>query len=450
VILADASLAPSIEKAGDRIGRYKLLQQIGEGGMGLVYMAEQDQPVRRSVALKVIKLGMDTRQVVARFEAERQALAMMNHPHIAKVFDAGATDSGRPYFVMELVRGIPITEYCDKNFLPTRQRLDLFILVCQAVQHAHQKGVIHRDLKPSNILVTLNDGVPWPMIIDFGIAKATNQRLTEKTLFTHFEQMIGTPAYMSPEQAEMSKLDVDTRTDIYALGVLLYQLLTGRPPFSAGSQSELEELHLHAPPPAPSHLAPVPAALDAVVRRCLAKRPADRYPETVSLLEDVRRALEPSTRPAGRTLGLGLYLRARPEAGEAAEDAALDALDQVLEAARDGLPGCGLAIVVEGADFLMAAAPVPAGEADARAWWQQVRGELDRLWPALERQVAGLGVLLTAALHVAEAVVEPGPGGEPRVVDGPLLRQGEWTTGEGRAGIFITREALALLSGPSP
>jgi serine/threonine protein kinase/WD40 repeat protein len=228
---AQVGIAVSLEKAGDRIGRYKLLQQIGEGGMGVVYMAEQEEPVRRLVALKIIKLGMDTRQVVARFEAERQALAMMDHPNIAKVLDAGATESGRPYFVMELVRGVPITEYGDKNCLPTRERLDLFIQVCRAVQHAHQKGVIHRDLKPSNILVTLNDGVPWPMIIDFGIAKATNQRLTEKTLFTHFAQMIGTPAYMSPEQAEMSRLDVDTRTDIYALGVLLYELLTGTTPF---------------------------------------------------------------------------------------------------------------------------------------------------------------------------------------------------------------------------
>ena len=216
------------EQLGAQIGRYRLLEKIGEGGFGVVYVAEQRAPVRRRVALKIIKLGMDTRSIVARFEAERQALAMMDHPNIAKVFDAGATDTGRPYFVMELVRGIPITEYCDQNKLPTRQRLDLFIQVCHAIQHAHQKGVIHRDIKPSNILVTLHDGVPVPKVIDFGIAKATQGDLTDKTIYTQFQQFIGTPAYMSPEQAEMSGLDVDTRSDIYSLGVLLYELLTGR------------------------------------------------------------------------------------------------------------------------------------------------------------------------------------------------------------------------------
>jgi eukaryotic-like serine/threonine-protein kinase len=228
-----AAFAPS-ERAGDRIGRYKLLQQIGEGGCGVVYMAEQEEPVRRRVALKVIKLGMDTKQVVARFEAERQALALMDHPNIAKVLDAGATETGRPFFVMELVKGIPITRYCDENHLGTEQRLRLFVQVCQAIQHAHQKGIIHRDIKPSNILVADHDGVPVPKIIDFGIAKATtDQRLTDKTLFTAFEQFIGTPAYMSPEQAKLSGLDIDTRSDIYSLGVLLYELLTGSTPFDS-------------------------------------------------------------------------------------------------------------------------------------------------------------------------------------------------------------------------
>lgn len=225
---------PVAEKPGDRIGRYRLLQQIGEGGCGVVYMAEQEEPVHRRVALKIIKLGMDTRRVIARFEAERQALALMDHPNIAKVLDAGATEQGRPFFVMELVRGIKITDYCDENNLATEARLKLFGQVCQAIQHAHQKGIIHCDIKPSNILVTLHDGVPVPKVIDFGIAKATtNQRLTDKTLFTAFEQFVGTPAYMSPEQAEMSGLDIDTRSDIYALGVLLYELLTGKTPFDA-------------------------------------------------------------------------------------------------------------------------------------------------------------------------------------------------------------------------
>src|SRR5258707_1239938 len=224
-------VVPPEEKPGDRIGRYKLLQQLGEGGCGLVYMAEQEEPVRRRVALKVIKLGMDTKQVIARFEAERQALAMMDHPNIAKVLEAGATDAGRPYFVMELVRGIKITDYCDQNDLSIRQRLDLFIEVCQAIQHAHQKGIIHRDIKPSNILVTLHDGVPVPKVIDFGIAKATQGELTDKTVYTQLQEFIGTPAYMSPEQAEMSGLDIDTRADIYSLGVLLYELLTGKTPF---------------------------------------------------------------------------------------------------------------------------------------------------------------------------------------------------------------------------
>jgi WD40 repeat protein/serine/threonine protein kinase len=229
--LAAAPCDSLAESVGTLIGPYKLLEQIGEGGFGVVFMAEQTRPLCRKVALKVLKPGMDTRQVIARFEAERQALALMDHPSIAHVHDGGETASGRPYFVMELVKGIPITEFCDQNQLSVGQRLELFLNVCQAVQHAHQKGIIHRDIKPSNILVTLHDGTPVVKVIDFGIAKATGQRLTDKTLFTNFAQMIGTPLYMSPEQAALSGLDVDTRSDIYSLGVLLYELLTGTPPF---------------------------------------------------------------------------------------------------------------------------------------------------------------------------------------------------------------------------
>ena len=226
------------EGPGAQIGPYKLLEQIGEGGFGVVFMAEQRQPVRRRVAVKIVKPGMDTRQVVARFESERQSLALMSHPNIAQIIDGGETASGRPYFVMELVRGVPITEFCDQNHSSADERLKLFVSVCHAIQHAHHKGIIHRDIKPSNVMVTLDDGIPVVKVIDFGVAKAIAQRLTEKTLFTGYGQMIGTPAYMSPEQASMSLLDVDTRTDIYSLGVLLYELLTGTTPIETARLRE--------------------------------------------------------------------------------------------------------------------------------------------------------------------------------------------------------------------
>jgi serine/threonine protein kinase len=248
---------PASEGPGTVIGRYKLLEEIGEGGFGRVFMAEQTAPVHRKVALKIIKAGMDTREVIARFEAERQALALMDHPNIAHVLDAGATDTGRPYIVMELVRGIPLTAYCDQQRLSTGERLRLFMQVCAAVQHAHQKGIIHRDLKPSNILVTLMDGAAVPKVIDFGVAKALGQQLTEKTLFTVFQQMIGTPAYMSPEQAALSGVDVDTRSDIYSLGVLLYELLTGVTPFDPNTLrkvalDEIRRVIRETDPPKPS------------------------------------------------------------------------------------------------------------------------------------------------------------------------------------------------------
>jgi serine/threonine protein kinase len=341
-IMGDYPSPPtSAESPGDWIGRYKLLQQLGEGGCGVVWMAEQEEPVRRRVAVKIIKLGMDTSEVIARFEAERQALAMMDHPNIAKILDAGSSDAGRPFFVMELVRGVKVTEYCDQYSLTTHQRLALFSQICHAVQHAHQKGIIHRDLKPSNILVTLHDGLAVPKIIDFGIAKATEGRLTDRTLFTAFEQFMGTPAYMSPEQAELGGIDIDTRSDIYSLGVLLYELLTGRPPFDPKTllRSGLDEIRRiirEVDPPKPSaHLSTLAEAdrlavarlrgtdpaglslrlrgdLDWIVMRCLEKNRTRRYETPAALAADIARHLnnEPVTAsPPSRAYRLGKMVR---------------------------------------------------------------------------------------------------------------------------------------------
>jgi len=311
---------PATEGPGTVMGRYKLLEKIGEGGMAVVYMAEQQEPIQRKVALKLIKLGMSSDQVIARFEAERQALAMMDHPNIAKVLDAGTTDCARPYFVMELVKGVSITKFCDTNRLNTQERLNLFAAVCQAVHHAHHKGIIHRDIKPTNVMVTLHDGRPVPKVIDFGIAKAMHQRLTEKTLFTHYAQIIGTPEYMSPEQAEMSDLDVDTRTDIYSLGVLLYELLTGRPPFErdylrSKGYAEIQRIIREEEPTKPSTristlgeaLIDIAALrgtspdalrkvlrtdLDWIVMKALEKERTRRYDSALELTADIERHLK--------------------------------------------------------------------------------------------------------------------------------------------------------------
>jgi serine/threonine protein kinase len=307
------------EVPGSRISPYNLLRPIGEGGMGVVYMAEQEAPVRRHVALKIIKPGLDSDQVIARFEAERQALALMDHPHIAKVLDAGTTDTGRHYFVMELVEGIPITDYCDQNELTPTERLELFVLVCQAVQHAHQKGVIHRDIKPSNVLVTHHDGHPVPKVIDFGLAKAIDQRLTEQTLLTQFGQVIGTLEYMSPEQAELGALDIDTRCDIYSLGVLLYELLTGTTPLErarireAGYAEILQWIKEEVPPNPSTRLSesrdalpsiaahrkteparltwPMRGELNWIAMKALEKDRTRRYETANGLMEDIRRYL---------------------------------------------------------------------------------------------------------------------------------------------------------------
>jgi serine/threonine protein kinase len=318
---AGALPPPGEEPIGTRIGRYKLAEKIGEGGCGVVYMAEQEEPVRRRVALKIIKLGMETKSVIARFEAERQALALMDHPNIARVYDAGATDRGPPYFVMELVQGEKITEFCEKNRLSLRERLDLFVQVCHAIQHAHQKGIIHGDIKPSNVMVTRQDSLFVPKVIDFGISKATEARLTDKALFTTYAQLIGTPAYMSPEQAQMGGVDIDTRSDIYSLGVLLYELLAGCTPFDPKELikrglDEMRRILREQEPPRPStRLSNLPKVeleatantlwmdparlvsslkgdLDWIVMKALEKDRRRRYETANSLAMDIERYLD--------------------------------------------------------------------------------------------------------------------------------------------------------------
>jgi serine/threonine protein kinase/Flp pilus assembly protein TadD len=424
---------PGKEEPGTLIGPYRLLEQIGEGAFGIVFMAKQDRPVRRKVALKVLKPGMDTRQVVARFEAERQALALMDHENIAKVFDAGEAASGRPYFVMELVRGTPITDYCDQSQLALRQRLELFVAACHAVQHAHQKGIIHRDLKPSNVLVTLHDGMPVVKVIDFGIAKALGQRLTDKTLFTGFAQMIGTPLYMSPEQAELSGLDIDTRSDVYSLGVLLYELLTGTTPLEKGRMSEvgydeLRRLIREEEPPKPSTrvstLGPAAATvsahrqsdprrlsqlfrgeLDWIVMKALEKDRIRRYETVSALAADLQRYLhdEPvlacppsawyrlrkfARRNKGKVAVAGLILFFLVLLGVGGGWVALDRATRRAKASHD------LELALQGAELYLG----QGKQADARAGLDQAERIASELKPdsARDQRLAGLRERLRA------------------------------------------------------
>ena len=441
-----ARLAPEIEdelarlkpeEGGERIGPYKLLQQIGEGGFGVVWMADQEQPVRRRVALKIIKLGMDTKEVIARFEQERQALAMMEHPNIARVFDAGATQYGRPFFVMELVRGMRITDYCDLQQLSTPERLALFIQVCHAVQHAHQKGVIHRDLKPSNILVTMNDGEAVPKVIDFGVAKAIQGRLTEATLFTQFEQMVGTPLYMSPEQAELTSLDVDTRSDIYSLGVLLYELLTGRTPIDRATMGgagldEIRRLIREVDPPRPSarvrtldggeltstakrrHAEPAKLPgllrgdLDWIVMKCLEKDRQRRYDTANGLARDLQRHLANevvAARPPTAAYRLGRLIRRHKLAFAASAAIALSlliglasSLWQAVRAQHEAARAkTAEAQAVATLDELRASAPAFAAQARALASKERFAEAVEKLDYAIKLRPDVADYVLTKA-----------------------------------------------------
>lgn len=436
------SYSPDPDEPGTMIGPYKLLERIGEGGMGVVYVAEQTEPVRRRVALKVIKPGMDSREVVARFEAERQALALMDHPNIAKVLDAGTTMAGRPYFVMELVRGFPVTEYCDQAKLPARRRLRLFAQVCRAVQHAHQKGVIHRDLKPSNVLVTLHDGEPVPKVIDFGVAKALSQRLTDKSVYTRLMQLVGTPLYMSPEQAELSGLDIDTRSDVYSLGVLLYELLTGTTPFDAetfrtAGFDEMRRMIREEEPPRPSaRVSTLDAAarstvsakrglverqlgrllrgdLDWIVMTALEKDRNRRYESAGAFAIDVERYLvdEPvHARPPSATYKLRKFVRRNKAAMAtaaviggaflavagslgwavrdasvrrwAAEQASAVALDESADHYRANRPEAALAAANRAADAVAGVPGADAAAAAARARVAELRmaARLEAIW----------------------------------------------------------------------
>jgi serine/threonine protein kinase/tetratricopeptide (TPR) repeat protein len=446
------------EKPGDWIGRYKLLQQIGEGGYGMVFMAEQTEPIHRRVALKIIKPGMDTKCVIARFEAERQALAMMDHPSIAKVFDAGATESGRPYFVMELIRGIKITEYCDQQSLTTEERLKLFIQVCQAAQHAHQKGIIHRDIKPPNILVTTSvDGAALPVVIDFGIAKATtNQRLTDKTLFTAFEMFIGTPAYMSPEQAALTSEDVDTRTDIYSLGVLLYELLTGSTPFDGGkllkvgldeirrvireqepdrpstrlskmTQADITTVAQRRQSEPPKLIRSVHGDLDWIVMKALEKDRRRRYETANGLALDVQRFLDSET------------ISARPPS-------TLYKFQKTVERNRLLFTGIGVIVILLIVSLILVSESL-AKERQSQLEARQVKQFLEEMLKGVEPEVA-LGrdttilreILDKAAARIDKETNQPAVAAELRSVIGTVYER----TDQYHQAEAMQRSALAI------